>query len=330
MDEKPKEEPKVDKPVVKSWDQLKKEAKTQAKEKLAKKLKLDVKEEKKDEPTDTKLPEREPEPTEDKPTVEEKKPEEPKIDVDAIARRAGEEAAAKVAEAAKADKAEFQAKLDELLNKETDMQQKQKDADDLISVWDKEGRLPKDYKELISETQRITEAKWAQQARAAEAAKPKEEPKVDAPTTSATPTVEDYQKRVSDELNTLYSTGTLPKPTDFNEINNPNTTDNAAKMTQKVLEFGVKLNTSIVKTGGQPITSVIQMHHLYKLSGQDKVDSAPKQPAGGDAPVSPSRNQSTTQQDAPKPFYQKGEDGRYHPKSWAQIKFEQAKARLGR
>lgn len=327
MDDKDKK-PEESKPVIKSWNDLKKEAKAQAKEKYAKKL--EAKEGKKDEPINE-TPKVDTDPAtevENTPEVVEKKPEEPKVDVDAVARKAADEAASKVAEATKA---EFQAKIDQILNKDKDIQEKQKEADELIASWDKEQRLPKDYKELIDETMRIADAKMAHKQRELEAKakeeKPPEAPKTESPTEDRQQ--QDFLKEITADIQDLMDAKVLPKPANFDEINNPATTDPAAKEIQKVFDFGIKLNSERVKQGLAPIKSFNKIYFIHYKPVMDKVAPKNSQPAGANAPTSPSKAQNT-ESSAPQPFYQKSEDGKYHPKSWAQIKYEALRAKMGR
>lgn len=334
-DAPPAEEKKEeDKPIVKSWAQLKKEAKTKAKEKYAAKYVGEKKEEAVAPKVDDTPPEKSEEKPEEKPKAEEKAPApEPKLDVEAVAKKAAEETATKM-------RADFNTEIKKILeNQSTSMEQKEKDADELIAVWDKEKRLPKDYKELIQENLRITQARWDQLNREAEAKKSEEGSKKDDVVTTtpppAAPTNEEaqqaaFQKEVVRDLGELYDAKELPRPVSAEEINNPNTTDENAKKTQELFAFGVKLNTERRAKGLEPITSLSRIYFLhYKPYAEAQAKNAPKnnQPPGGDAPTSPSKNQSVTQPQANRPFYSKGEDGKFHPKSWGQIKYEMLKNR---
>lgn len=323
--------PAEEKPVTKSWTELRKEARAKQQEKVLKKYKAQIKS---DEPKSESKPDEKSEDAaavsnEAKPEkTEEAKTEEPKIDVEAVARKAAKEAAQEVAEQAKQDKLEFQTKLDSILTKDADMQQKQKDADELIATWDKEKRLPKDYAELIQETMRIADAKMAQRQREAEKATKSETPKTEPTVDPQKQALDKFQSEIVADLNEIYSAKFMPKPQNMEEINNPNTTDEAAKETQKLFEFGVKLNTERRARGLEPVTSINKIYFLHYKPYADAQPKNSNQPAGADAPVSPSRNQSVTSQNSPQPFYQKGEDGHYRPKSWAQIKYEALKSRI--
>lgn len=233
-------------------------------------------------------------PEEEKPEKVEKV-EEPKIDVEAAVKKAADAAAAKATEETKK---EFQAKIDEILNKDKDMLEKQKEADELISTWDKEKRLPKDYNELITETMRIADAKMEQKMRA-EKAKADEERQTlektkadeDAKAKSAQETqLSNYQKQITQDIEELISTKEFKKPTDIEEINNPETKDTAAKEIQKVLEFGVKLNTKLVSEGKQPVQSLYKIYYSHYKPVMDKAAPKDEQPAGADAPIAGANN----------------------------------------
>lgn len=220
---------------------------------------------------------------------------------DEATKRATEEANKKLEE----QKAEFQAKIDEILNKDKNLQEKQKESDALIASWEKEGRLPKDYQELIQETMRIADEKMTQRLRQAEeernAAQEKlaQEKKAQEELAKKTEQeqLESYQKQIVTDLQDLYAAKLLPEPQDINEINNPDTKDEAAKETQKVLQFGVKLNQERTGKGLPPITSLNKIYFLHykpyiEATGQKPSD----QPAGANAPVSGAVNQGVSAQ----------------------------------
>ncbi len=241
--------------------------------------------------------------SEEKP-VEEPKPEEkkeepkiePKVVTEDEAKRLADEAAKKAAEETSK---EFQGKIDEILNKDKTLQEKQKEADELISAWDKEGRLPKDYAELISETMRIADAKMEQrqkaiEEKAAEERKAQEEAKnkeVEDKKAQEQKALEDYNKQIATDLDEIISAKLLPRPADINEINNPETKDEAAKEIQKVFKFGIELNTKLKAEGKTPVTS---LNKIFFLHYKPFVDANPakksEQPAGADAPVSGSEH----------------------------------------
>ncbi len=326
MADEPKEpivEKKVDKPVIKSWSEMRKEAKTQAREKYAKKLLGEVKkDEKPQEPSER---------ADEKPAREKViEPKEPKVDYNEVARKAAKEAADEAAtRVATETKEAFKSEVQKILDKDKSLVDKQKELDDLIPVYIKENRLPKDYQEMVQEQLRVTEAKW-QQKENEKIAKAQEDKANEPPTPPVNQDLQAYQKQITDDLSDLYDAKFLPKPTSIDEINNPDTTDPNAKETQKLLDFGVKLNVQRKANNLPPITSLNKiyfMHYKPELDAKAKKDD---QPPGADAPVSPSRSQQTTDFSKPRPFYQKGEDGHMHAKSWAQIRYEALKSRVNR
>ena len=317
MDDNKPEEKVVDKPVDKSWSQIRKEARDVQREKAIKKLTKQIKvEEPKNDTSDTSDTKTETPKEEDKPEPKVEEPKEPKIDVEAITRKVAEETASKVStETRKA----FDEKVQEILDKDKSLVDKQKELDELIPVYLKENRLPTDYKEMVDEQLRVTEAKWAQLERE-KASKTKAEPeapKVD----NEQERLANFHKGIVDDLRSLSQSNELRLPEKIEEIDNLQTTDPNAKNIQKIFDFGIELNKRINAHGGTALTSLKSIYEVYKMSGA-AMEVKTKQPAGADAPVSPSRNQSVTQPNAPTPFYQKGPDGKMRPKSWAQIKYE--------
>lgn len=192
---------------------------------------------------------------------------------------------------------EFQAKMDEILNKDKDIQDKQKEADDLVAIWDKEKRLPKDWKEIASEQLRIADVKLEQRLKAEkaneEARRTEErlvqEKKQQDVVKDNTARLESYQKELANDLDKIYYLKELPRVTNPKELENPDTTDPAAKEVQKVFTFGVQLNQKLKAEGKEPVKSLWDIyfnHYKPYTKAQGKSD----QPAGGDAPVSGAKN----------------------------------------
>lgn len=261
--------------------------------------------------------------------------EEPKINPEEIAKKAAEEASKRVAEETKK---EFQEEIEKILNKDKDIQEQQKEADELVAAWEKEGRLPKDYPELISETMRIAEKKMEIKMREQEEAKQAEIKKQEeekAAQTKAEETKQAEQKKAFEEqivsdLNDIYSAGMLPRPANIEEINNPETQDTAAKETQEVIKFGIELNTKRVSEGLPPVTSLNKIFFLHYKPFKDAQPAKPSsQSAGADAPISQGSNQSSTQQPNNDALYVRQPDGSLKAKSWAQLRWEAIQARLG-
>lgn len=258
---------------------------------------------------------------EDKPEKEvpiKEPPKEPQVDVDAVAKKAADEAANKVAQETK--KA-FDDKVSEILNKDKTMVEKQQELDELIPIWEKENRLPKDYPELIAENLRVTQAKWAQldrekQAKSEEERVAAEKVKVDQETQTkaqADKQLEDFNKQITQDLNDIYDAKFLPRPDKFDEVNNPDTSDKAAKKTQELLSFGVKLNIQRKSEGKDPITSLSKIYFLHYKPTMDKAAPKDEQPAGGDAPVAGAKN-------TPPSNPSKIDYNQLHNETWAQTK----------
>jgi len=244
-------------------------------------------------------------------------------------KKISEETATKVAEETK--KA-FDDKVKEILNKDTPDIDKQKELDELIPIWEKEERLPTDYKELIAENLRVTEAKWEQKER-----DKKEREEQETKSRQETERVEkekeqentkkaeeekfkNFQQAIVADLNDLYDANLLPRPSTVEEINNEATTDEKAKETQKLLKFAVELNTKLRAEGKTPISSVAKIYFLHykpSLEGKPKDD----QPAGNDAPISGASN-------APSGETTKINLGRLRNETWAQTKFRIARENL--
>jgi hypothetical protein len=241
---------------------------------------------------------------------EEKKPEAPVIDVEKIkeeARKVGEDNAKK----------EFEAKTKEIMDKKVSDEQKQKEADELIDIWTKEKRIPKDYKEIVTETHRLAEVKMKQVLR-------ERDEKVKAETDARAKEVEDkktteqktYQARVDainskvkNEMNELYEGKFLKKPPEKYDEG-----DSTQKETDELMKFGIDLNVKRTKEGLPPIDSISKiyfMHYKPYVEAQGKTKS--KQPAGLDAPISGAR--STEDKGENKGYLYK----RDHNKSYRQI-----------
>lgn len=234
---------------------------------------------------------------EDKPEVKEPpKEDKPEVDHAAIAAKAAEDAAKRVAEETKAS---FKEEIAKILDKDKDMLEKQNEADALIAAWDKEKRLPKDYNELIAETMRISDAKMEQRLKAQQKAdqearqtREKEEAvnKEALAKKQGDEKLAEFNKQITQDLDEIYAIKELPRPTKIEEINNPETKDEAAKETQKVLSFGVELNQRLVKEGKPPITSLNKIYFLhykpYQAAHPEKTTEVP----GADAPIVGAKN----------------------------------------
>jgi hypothetical protein len=241
---------------------------------------------------------------------EEKKPEAPVIDVEKI-----KEEAIKVGK--ETAKKEFEAKTKEIMDKQVSDEQKQKEADELISVWDKEKRLPKDYKEVVIETHRLAKAQMEKTLRERDAkAKAESDARTKEAEDKRTTEQKTYQARVDaintkvkNEMNELYEGKFLKKPPEKYDEG-----DSTQKETDELMKFGIDLNVKRTKEGLPPIDSISKiyfMHYKPYVEAQGKAKS--KQPAGENAPISGAK--STDDKGQTKGYVY----ARDHKKSYRQI-----------
>lgn len=239
-----------------------------------------------------------------------------------IAKKASEETAQKVAEETKKS---FQEEISKILDKDKNIQDKQTEADALVASWEKENRLPKDYKELISETMRISDAKFQQREKERierEQTEKAERERVEQETKAKTEAeaqeqekkrVEEFNKQISEDLNKLYDGNYLERPENIDEINNTDTKDERAKKTQELFNFGVELNTRLHKEGKQPVRSLTEIYFMHYKPYLDAKGDTKKEVPGADAPVAGGVNNA--QKEQKKVSYQQ-----FHNESWAQLR----------
>lgn len=246
-------------------------------------------------------PEEEPEKTKEPDKVEA-----PVVDVEKVAKEAVEKAAADAA-------VKFKDELTKIKDSEASALEKKKQEDELLTQWDKEGRLPADYKEIFNEAQRISEAKmrreWdARESKAKEEATAKKtaEDKAKQETESQiTERQKQLNDRVNSELDELVSSKHIARGKD----------GQLSKEAEDLLNFGIKLNTERVAKGEAPIDSVQRIYFMHYKPIKDK--AAPKvddQPAGADAPVSGAKGSAHSDAPADKYVY-----ARDHGKSFRQL-----------
>ncbi len=271
---------------------------------------------------------KEPEEPKEKPDEQPKEPpkEEPKAPETPQPETVTKDEAKKLAEdavtkATEETRKEFQAKIDEILNKDKTLQEKQKETDELIAAWDKEERLPKDYKEVIDETMRIADAKMERRLKEIEdqkLAREREEQETKKKAEDDAKAMEqkkfdDYNKQIATDLDEIITAGHLPRPKDINEINNENTQDEAAKEIQKVFKFGIDLNTKLKSEGKPPVTSLSKIYFLhYKPFVDAQPNNKGNEVPGGDAPV------AGAEKNAPETPTTKVNYQQLHNETWAQ------------
>jgi hypothetical protein len=190
------------------------------------------------------------------------------VDVEEVAKKAAEAAAAKVLE--------DQQKLeDEAKPKVSEAEQFRADFEA------KEGRQPnwEEVAEFFSNkaVERL-EAKQAEQARLAQ------EQQDQAKATEQS-NLERFNKIVDEQLNDLYASNKLTKVVDPK-----NPSDQGVVERQALFQAMYDVNIARSKEGKDPIYSLKEIYYEHYTRPQ-------AQPAGGDAPISPSRGSSDTPQD---------------------------------
>ncbi len=186
-----------------------------------------------------------------------------------------------------------------------------KEKDELIPVWEKEGRTPKDYGEIASETRRIAKLEFKREMRAEQEATRAEQAKKDAEaTTQASQQVEAINSKIGKDLEKLYEGGYLVRP------QSADPSDPGEKEKMALFQFGIKLNEDLKKEGKPPIDSIsdIYFYHYKKAKA-----TPPAQPAGADAPVSGARPAAKSNETK---GYEYAKD---HGKSYRQILLESQK-----
>ncbi len=123
--------------------------------------------------------------------------------------------------------------------------------------------------------------------------------------------LKEFQTQIAQDLDDIYKANMLPRPAKFEEVNNESTTDDAAKETQKLLKFGVELNTRLAKEGKPPVASLAKIYFLH-YQPYLKANPPTTEVAGGDAPVSGTKN-APTGEDPNKVNY-----AQLHKETWAQ------------
>lgn len=251
------------------------------------------------EPKEVETPEQS-KPVETNEPTQERKEEQKTEPVDPV--KIAEEAATKAAQKASEDlRAEFQ----KIQDSEKSKLEKQKEQEELLSVWDKEGRLPKDYKEIFNESQRIAEIK-ARRAYEEQRAKDKEEAEAAQKTQEAA-----QQKAQQDEAKYAQQLEERVQR-DIVELKEAQLLDDTTE--KEFLQFGIKLNTTRVKEGKPPISDVTKLFFLHYQPQKGKTAAPTTQPAGADAPVVGAKVSHTTELPTDRYVY-----ARDHKKSFRQI-----------
>jgi len=164
--------------------------------------------------------------------------------------------------------------------KQTEEQKTQaaKDAEEDKPIWEREGREPKDWKEVAAENRRIAKREVLRDLRAEQQAEKEAKDKQKAESESAQQTqLQTINEKIGQEMEELFQGGYLPRPTSAD----PKDPGEMAKA--KLFELGVKINQERKEQGLPPETSIAKIFFM----NTDKIKpQTPEQPAGADAPVS--------------------------------------------
>lgn len=180
------------------------------------------------------------------------------------------------------DKAEKTAKeiIDRTLKERQDeIELEAKRKDELIPLWEKEGREPKDYNEIAKENRRITKLELKIEA---EQEKKTQEVEQAKQTQQQSKQNEDSllltQNQIQRDMEELYEGNFIPRPKS-GDANDP-----GMKMQDELFKLGIKINEER-KAKGQPTEPSIAK--IFFMHGKDltKVE----QPAGADAPIAGAR-----------------------------------------
>lgn len=198
-----------------------------------------------------------------------------------------EQTAEKVKKVLKEDAVEREKEL-------TAEEKKAKEDEELIPIYVREGRNPKDYAEINDEAQRIAEIKFNRTLDAREAAaRAKEEETAkarEAELAKSKQFEEDFNKMIDEELNEMYTNNKLPKIVDEKDPDDP-----GIKARFELFKTMKEVNEKRVTAGQQPITSISRIYNnYYKLPTS--------QPAGADAPVSAGRGVVTEEKEEVMPY----------------------------
>ena len=190
-----------------------------------------------------------------------------------------------------------QALKDEAAEREKELtaeEKKVKEEEELVPIYVREGRNPKDYKEINDEAQRIAEIKFNRTLDAREAAakeKSESEAKArEAELAKSKQFEEDFNKMIDEELNEMYTNNKLPKIVDEKDPDDP-----GLKARFELFKTMKEVNEKRVAAGQQPITSISRIYNNYYKLPTD-------QPAGADAPVSAGRGVITEEKEEVMPY----------------------------
>lgn len=238
-------------------------------------------------------------PKEEKPPIVEEKAPEEKIDVKEVAREAAEKATE-----------QLKKEIDEIKGQNLTKKEEKDAIEEAKTRWDKEGRNPKDYNEIVDEAeerafnrmQKFLDEKDVKKAEE-EAQKTKAQKEAEENNKTA---IERAQENLSNEIKELEEGGYIPKVTDEN---NP---DDEGVVTRKALfQKGLEINNDRISKGLPPENSIAKVFFMH-------FKGATTQPAGADAPVSGNKP-SAVPKTSEKPYIY----ARDHAKTLSQIMQEE-------
>lgn len=200
---------------------------------------------------------------------------------------------------------------EELTRTKEESAREAKEKDEMIPLWEKEGRAPKDYDEIAKENRRITKLELKQELKAEqEATKQAKELELQSTAKQSEEALEAANSRIGRDMRDLYEGGYLPAIKTPGDANDP-----GEKAKQALFQLGVEHNIKLKEAGKDPEPSIAKIFFMNK----DKIIAKPVQPAGADAPVSGSRPAVIKQESE---GYEYAKD---HKKTFRQIATEEAR-----
>lgn len=252
-------------------------------------------------------------PTSQEVVPSEERQEKPTIDPEKLAQEVADRAA-------EATSKSFREEMTKIAESNKTAATKKQEELELTAVWDKEGRLPQDYKEIFNEAERISQIRATKAFESHMAERDKVEADKRAATAQAQATHQeqqdqrqkDMETRIGAELDELRAGKFLPTIVKADDVNDP-----GFKAQSDLVEFGIKLNKERITQGKPPIDSVAKLYFMYYKPTKG-TKSTVAQPAGRDAPVAGASTSPVTSEPSDKPYIY----ARDHKKSYRQLLYE--------
>jgi len=225
---------------------------------------------------------------------------EEKVDIPRLLEEATDKATQKATTA-------FKEELQKIESSKKSEEEKVRESDELITKWEKENRLPTDWKEALSEIERISEKKaeikmnklFEERERAQEERTRQEREQQESERKTQEEKSAAVSRKIAAELEELYEGKFIPRSTKEG--------DEGDKIRNELFELGVKINNERIKKDLPALDSISKIYFMHYKSGNNT------QPAGADAPVSGSRS-SAVKSDSKAYIY-----ARDHNKSYRQL-----------